>query len=66
MSGEDTDSRNVLVDQTQDQRIEAVRSGAGRDDHNQHNGIKRLGQMEPIINPVCFIDWLIEFDSLPP
>jgi hypothetical protein len=66
ITGEDAVSRDVLVDQTQDQRIEAVRSDAGRDDHDQHDGIKRLGQIEPIVDPVCFIDRLVEFDSLPP
>src|ERR1700689_4250784 len=59
-------SRAVFADQAQDQGIEAVRSGAGRDDHDQHEGIEDLGQIEPIVDPVCFIDWLVEFDSLPP
>src|SRR5580700_4007794 len=59
-------SRAVFVDQAQDQGIEAVRSGAGRDDHDQHEGIEDLGQIEPIVDPVCFIDRLVVFDSLPP
>jgi hypothetical protein len=42
MTGEDAASRDVLIHQTQDQGIEAVRPGAGRDDHDQHKGIKRL------------------------
>jgi hypothetical protein len=48
----------------QDHGIEAVRSSAGRDDHDQHNGIKRLGQIEPIVDPVRFIDRLVGFDAL--
>jgi hypothetical protein len=35
-------SRDVLIHQTQDQGIEAVRPGAGRDDYDQHKSIKRL------------------------
>jgi Primase C terminal 2 (PriCT-2) len=31
-------SREVLIHQAQDQGIEAVRPGAGRDDYNQHKG----------------------------
>jgi hypothetical protein len=41
-SDENAVSRNVLIHQTQDQGVEAVRPGAGRDHHDQHNGIKRL------------------------
>src|SRR5580704_9727188 len=58
-------SRTVFVDQAQDQGIKAVRSGAGRDDRDQHEGIEDLGQIEPIVDPVCFIDRLVVFDSLP-
>src|SRR5262249_33046342 len=28
--------------------------------------IERLGQIEPIVDPVCFIDRLVEVDALPP
>ena len=42
VTGEDAVSRDVLIHQTQDQGIEAVRPGAGRDDYDQHKGIKRL------------------------
>jgi hypothetical protein len=42
-SGEGVALRDVLVHDTQDHGIEAVRSGAGRDDYDQHKGIKRLG-----------------------
>src|SRR5580700_11114027 len=58
-------SRAVFADQAQDQGIEAVGSGAGRDDHDQHEGIEDLGQIEPIVDPVCFIDRLVVFDALP-
>ena len=34
--------RNVLIHQTQDQGVKAVRAGAGRDNYDQHKGIKRL------------------------
>jgi hypothetical protein len=40
--------------------------GAGRDDYDQHKGIKRLRQIEPIVDAIRFIDRLVEFDSLPP
>ena len=59
-------SRDALVDQAQDQGIEAVRPGAGRDDHDQHEGIKDLGQIEPIVDAIRFIDRLVDFNSLPP
>ena len=36
-------SRNVLVHQSQDQGIEAVRAGPGRDDYDQQKSVKRLG-----------------------
>ena len=42
IAGEDAVSRDVLIHQAEDQGIKAVRPGAGRDDHNQHKGIKRL------------------------
>ncbi len=42
ITGEDAVSRDVLIHQTQDQGIEAVRAGADRDDYDQHKGIKRL------------------------
>ena len=35
-------SCDVLIHQTQDQGIEAVGPGAGRDDYDQHKSIKRL------------------------
>jgi phosphate:Na+ symporter len=35
-------SRGVLIHQTQDQGIEAVWPGAGREDYDQHKSIKRL------------------------
>jgi hypothetical protein len=54
----------VFVDQSQDQGIKAVGAGAGRDDHDQHEGIEDLGQIEPIVDPVGFIDCLVDFDSL--
>jgi hypothetical protein len=66
LSGENAVSRNVLIHQTQDQGVEAVRPGAGRDDYDQHKGIKRLRQIEPIVDAIRFIDRLVEFDSLPP
>ena len=56
-------SRAAFVDQAQDQGIKAVRSGAGRDDHDQHEGIEDLGQIEPIVDPVCFIDRLVDSNS---
>jgi hypothetical protein len=39
-------SRDVRIHQAQDQGIKAVGSGAGRDDHDQHEGIEDLGQIE--------------------
>jgi hypothetical protein len=42
LTGEDAVSRDVLIHQTQDQGIKAVRAGAGRDDYDQHKRIKRL------------------------
>ena len=59
-------SRGVLIHQAQDQGIEAVRPGAGRDHYYQHKGIKRLRQIEPIVDAIRFIDRLKEIDSLPP
>src|SRR6202451_3984032 len=59
-------SRAVFADHAQDQGIKAVGSGAGRDNHDQHEGIEDLGQIEPIVDPICFIDRLVVFDSLPP
>ena len=59
-------SRGVLVHQTQDEGIEAIRPGARRDDHDQHKSIKRLGQIEPIVDAIRFIDRLVEFDSPSP
>jgi len=56
--------RAGFVDQAQDRGIEAVRPGAGRDDHDQHERIQRLGQIEPIVDPVRFIDRLVSFESL--
>ena len=53
-------------DQTQDRGIEAIRSGAGRDDHDQHEGIQSFRQIEPVIEPVGSIDRLECFDSLSP
>ena len=66
MTGEDAASRDVLVHQTQDQGIEAVGPGTGRDNHDQHQGVKRLRQIEPIVNSICLIDWLENFEALPP
>jgi hypothetical protein len=43
----------VFVDQSQDQGIKAVGAGAGRDDHDQHEGIEDLGQIEPIVDPAA-------------
>ena len=54
------------MQQIQDQGIEAIRSGASQDDCDQHKGIERLRQIEPIIDAIRFIDRLVEFDSLPP
>ena len=59
-------SRGVTIHQSQDHGIEAVRPGAGRNNYNQHEGIKRLRSVEPIVDAVRFIDRLVEFDSLPP
>ena len=42
----------------QDRSIEAIRSRAGRDHHDQHEGIQGLRQIEPIIDPVGSIDRL--------
>ena len=42
ITGEDAVSHEVLIHQAKYQGIEAVRPGAGRDDYNQHEGIKRL------------------------
>jgi hypothetical protein len=42
MAGEDAVSRDVLIHQTRDQGTEAIRPGVGRDDYDQHKGIKRL------------------------
>src|SRR6202040_3968037 len=50
----------------EDQSIEAVRPGAGRDDYDQHKGIKRLWEIEPIVDAIRFIDRLVELDTLPP
>jgi hypothetical protein len=57
-------SCTAFVDQAEDQGIKAVRSGAGRDDHDQHEGIENLGQIEPIVDPVCFVDRLVDLNSL--
>ena len=54
----------TFVDKAQDQGIKAVRAGASREDHKQHEGIEELGQIEPIVDPVCFVDRLVEIDSL--
>lgn len=59
-------SRGVLIYQSQDHGIEAVRPGAGRDDYDQHEGIKRLGQIGLIVDAIRLIDRLEDFDSLPP
>jgi hypothetical protein len=56
----------VFLDQTPDHGIKAIRSGAGRDDDNQHEGIEDFGQIKPIVDAIRFIDRLVEFDSLPP
>src|ERR1700722_3540106 len=66
ITGEHAVLRDVLVHQAQDQGIEAVRPGAGRDDYDQHKGIKCFRQIEPIIDAISSIDRLVEFDSLPP
>jgi hypothetical protein len=42
ISGKNAVSRDVLIHQTQDQGVEAVWPGAGRDDYDQHKGIERL------------------------
>jgi hypothetical protein len=55
-----------LSNHAQDDGIEAVRSGASRDNHDEHEGIKRLGQIQPIVDPVRFIDRLVGLDPLPP
>ena len=57
-------SRAVFADQGQDQGIKAVGSGAGRDDRDQHENIEDLRQIEPIVDPICFIDRLAESDPL--
>jgi len=59
-------SRDAIIDQAQNQGIKAVRSGARRDDHDQHEGIKGLGEIEPIVDPVRFINRLVDFNSLRP
>ena len=41
-TGEGAVSRDGFIHQSQDQGIDAVRPGAGRDDEDQHKGIKRL------------------------
>ena len=41
-NGEDAASCEVLIDQTQDDGIEAIRPGASQYDCDQHKGIKRL------------------------
>ena len=63
--GEGAASHDVLIHQAQDQGIEAVRPGAGRDDYDQHKGIKRLRSIEPIVDAIRFIDRLVELDSPP-
>jgi hypothetical protein len=63
---EDAVLRGVLIYQTQDQGIEAVRPRAGRDDYDQHKGIKRLREVEPIVDAIRLIDRLVELDPLPP
>ena len=49
-------SRNVLADQTQEQGVEAVRACAGRDDDDQHEGVKRFRQIEPIVDTIRSVD----------
>ena len=56
----------MFLDQTPDHGIKAVRSGAGRNDDDQHEDVEDFGQVEPIVDAVRFIDRLVEFDSLPP
>jgi hypothetical protein len=51
-------SAHMAVDQAQDDCIEAIGAGTGRDDHNQHDRIQGFRQIEPIIDPVCSIDRL--------
>ena len=41
-------SRRVLIHQTQDQGVEAVRPGAGRDEDDQYKNIQDIGKIEPI------------------
>ena len=43
VTDEDAVSRDVLIHQIQDQGIEAVRPGAGRNNDDQHEGIEDLG-----------------------
>ena len=59
-------SRNVLADQTQDQGVEAVRACAGRDDDDQHEGVKRFRQIEPIVDTIRSVDQSVGLDPLPP
>jgi hypothetical protein len=58
--------RAGLVDQAQDHGIEAVRPGPGRYEHDQYERIQDLGEIEPIVDPVRFIDRLVTFDSHSP
>src|SRR5258708_29004218 len=54
------------VDQAQDRGIEAVRPGTGRDERDQYERIQDLGKIEPIADPVRFIDRLVILDSQSP
>jgi hypothetical protein len=58
--------RALPVHKIQDQGIEAVRPRTSGDHYEQHKGIKGLRQIEPVIDPIRFVDGLIKFHSLPP
>jgi hypothetical protein len=57
-------SGDVLVHQAQEEGIETVRAGFGRDDYDNHKGIKRLRWIELIVDAIGFIDRFVEFDAL--
>jgi hypothetical protein len=53
----------MFADQGQDQGIK-VGSGTSRDDRDQHENIENFWQIEPIVDPIRFIDRLAESDPL--
>jgi len=59
-------TENLFIHESQNCGIKTVSAGAGRDDEEQHDRIKGLRQVQPIVDTVRPIDRLVEANPLSP